>query len=57
MSDLLNSVLAVKTHADSLVGLHELVKLLGKVLVLKLQNADVVVKSIYLSLEVGILIK
>ena len=57
MSDFLYSVFAVEAHADGLIGFNELVELLSKVLVLQLEDSNVIVEGVDLSLQVRILVE
>ena len=57
LSDLLDPIFTVETHADGLIGLNELVKFLGEILILELQHSDVIVKSIDFSLKGSILVE
>ena len=43
-SNFCDSRLAIQPHSDSLIGLDELVELLGKLFVLHCDNSDVVVE-------------
>lgn len=47
-----DSVSSVESLSDHLVGLHKLVQLLGEILIVDLQNSDVVVYCVDLSLEI-----
>jgi hypothetical protein len=49
VSDALNARPPVKARADGLIGLDESIQLLGQILVLALQNADVALQSLDLS--------
>lgn len=57
LSDLLNSGFAVESHSNGLVGLNELVELLGEFFVLEGDHTDVVVQGINFYLKVGVVIK
>jgi len=57
LSYLLHPVLSVESHSDSLVGLDELVELLGEVLVLQLQHPNVIVEGVDLGLQVRVLVE
>jgi len=53
----LDSSLAVKSHSDSLVGLHKLIQLFGELLILHSDDSNMVVKRVDLNLEVTVIIK
>lgn len=53
----MDSGLAVKSHSDSLVGLHKLIQLFGKLLILHCDHSNMVVKRVNLNLEVAVIIK
>jgi len=54
VSDALNARPPVKARADGLIGLDESVQLLGQILVLALQNADVALQSLNLSQQLRV---
>ena len=57
LSDLLDPIFTVETHADGLVSFNELIEFLRQVLILKLKHSDMVVESVDFSLEVGVLVE
>lgn len=56
-SDFLDSSLAVKSHSDSLVGLHKLIQLFGELLILHSDDSNMVVKRVDLNLKITVIIK
>ena len=56
-SDLVDAGLPVESHSDGLVGFHEVIQLLCQILVLLGQDADVLVQSFQLRLEVCVVVK
>ena len=56
-SDFLNSSFSIKSHPDSLIGLHKLIELTGKLFVLDGNDSDVVVKRVNLNLEVRVVVQ
>ena len=54
LTNLLDAVLSVQSLPDDLVGLHELVDLLGQLVVLVTDNSDVVVHRFDLNLKVRV---
>jgi len=56
LSDLLYSRFAVQSLSDSLVGLHELVELLGQLFVLDGDYPNVIVQGVDFNLEVRVVV-
>ena len=57
LSDLLDARLSIESLSNGLVGLHELVKFLGKLLILVCDHSYVVVQGVDFNLKVGIIVE
>ena len=55
-SDLLHSSLAIQPLSNGFIGLHKLVKLFGKLLILHSDHPNVVIKGINLYLQIRIIV-
>ena len=57
LTDLLNTVLSIQPLSNDLVSLHKLVNLLGKLIVLVADDANVIVHGVNLNLQVGVVLQ
>lgn len=56
-SDLLDSSFSIKSHPDSLISLHKLIELTGKLLVLDGDDSDMIVERVNLYLKIRVVVQ